>query len=1085
MSNSHSSHGSKSSSDSAQNSSSPDDCSHSEGQHGSSSSAPRIEAVSCVVSGVQPSFLLQWHQHSSAPIAIVVTDDSGQAIPGESSDLSANGGRWQATVTLDPSLRYWIQLLPQHGSGFASNRVALLFMPVSGVMAFYDGLYLSLAWQTQPATEQTRIELHTSAGVQVVVAEGSATRFEVAPGLRDSPAPWWVNLTPLASASSGPTSDPLPIASRRPSLLRLQVVGSAGELPLLSYLQLALEIAVAGDGSDLPALVVAVMDRGTTIATSEPLSVSWQPAAEGVQGSLTAELNGGFDCGAALEVVVRLSGSSGATGPSSSAVPLLLLPPAEVAVVVAEQGEALELSATITPASGAQPPTGNLIAITGPERPTDPGQAAMGCRQQLSLAGVVAGGEYRLYAAASCGVSSSQWLGAVGRVAQGDGPNGSGVLLITSAPQIDSIEIDAGLARISWSALDEAAVRGYQLSVSSGGRPEPRGEFSTTIAELAVAGHSLWFTVAGLGQGVTGPSSRPVQALASAPTGATACWAPAGGCTLSWEAPAGEGAAGYRLEIRAGDQLLHSATTSDCRYPLPTGLPAGPLNFRVAAVASAPVRLRGPWSRPQAILSSAPAALRLHYDGATLHASWAAVPAALGYRLTLLAEGEAQGESLLVTAPAAHFALPFDPALRYSLAVQAQSGSDVGPAALAELFQAGLYPQFAADQTPALIPAVEPSMAAHVISIGLPALFTTPPDPAQLPCVPPFTLLAANAPYAYQLDLAGTAEALPWSFDGEPMRADLLAAYRRFLLALESIGATPAGLRAVQAAIAGAMPQSFAETLRYAYGLAAAEGYVDLLPGMALRVEYEAYQTLPAGTPDQARLNGYTTSAVARYPIASFWEAGSPYPVLDPFIGALTGLAGTTVYPPQQVLLKQAGAGGLIDSGYAALRQPLLRLVYPQEFADADSPGAPIAQYSAMLLAAASLQQLEEATIAARAGLDASPYAAVFYFRGRATLVPEIAVSVDGASHWLPLGTTLGDLLASRARAPASGGLPLVGIGLTRGPGAAPAGLAAEYSLSGTPLRVDWVPAAHPALLALPLLGGDCITLESAVGRQP
>src|SRR6202035_4800182 len=227
---------------------------------------------------------------------------------------------------------------------------------------------------------------------------------------------------------------------------------------------------------------------------------------------------------------------------------------------------------------------------------------------------------------------------------------------------------------------------------------------------------------------------------------------------------------------------------------------------------------------------------------------------------------------------------------------------------------------------------------------------------------------AGTAPYSYVLTIAGTPSALPWTFAADLVRADLYTAYTNFLRELESSKATAFGIQTVQAAIARAMPQTFAETLLYSYGFTGKSGWTDLRPGMVLRVEYESYQTMGAATPDQAMLNGFITSAVAQYQITRSAKNAEGFTTLDAFIGLLTGLGGTKVTPPPVTLRKQAGGGGLIDSGYPLMQQQFLRLVYPPSFPSTNQPGTPYPEFNALLIAASKLSELDAATRAVRSG---------------------------------------------------------------------------------------------------------------------
>jgi hypothetical protein len=61
-------------------------------------------------------------------------------------------------------------------------------------------------------------------------------------------------------------------------------------------------------------------------------------------------------------------------------------------------------------------------------------------------------------------------------------------------------------------------------------------------------------------------------------------------------------------------------------------------------------------------------------------------------------------------------------------------------------------------------------------------------------------------------------------------------------------------------------PLQLSEALFYRYGFNAVSGYVDLMPGMRLRIEYGSFQSIGPGQP----LNSFTGSGVGYYEISTF-----------------------------------------------------------------------------------------------------------------------------------------------------------------------------------------------------------------------
>ncbi|HYJ31035.1 MAG TPA: hypothetical protein VEW25_11930, partial [Allosphingosinicella sp.] len=689
-----------------------------------------------------------------------------------------------------------------------------------------------------------------------------------------------------------------------------------------------------------------------------------------------------------------------------------------------------------------------------------------------------------LYAAQASGASIGPWTGSAGYPGTGD-PSGQGAALVTSIPALTAIAVgDDGVATLTWSAVTDAGVTGYCVSAIVSGAVAATATFTGTAGSLPAAAPDVSYSVAAIAGAVGGPASAAVPAIAAPPRALAAAWSSTGTqCVLSWLAPEGGAApSAYTLDIYDGETSVHTATPGGLSYAVPTAVlnESNRFTFRVAATAAGPPALTGPASAAAGIVSAAPQGLTVEYDGTTLRAAWRPVPGAAGYRIVLLLAGVESGDPWFTSTPATSVPLAFDSTKAYSLAVQATGPGATGPATSAAVFGAGVYPRFAAGEAAALIPATAPTMAAHEIAIGLPQIFVTAPGGA-LPSEPPFALTPGTSPYSYVLTIAGSAAALPWTFTADPVRADLYAAYGTFLAALDGAGATPLGIQTVQEAIARAMPQTFAETLLYSYGFTGGTGYADLKPGMVLRAEYESYQTMGAGTPNQAELNGFITTAVAQYAIIRSSGGATTFTGLDAFIARLVASGGTAVTEPPVVGRKQPGAGGIIDSGYTQMQRPFLRLVYPESFPSTAETGTPFPEFNAVLLAASKLSDLDAATDNVRRGSPAGGGIGVLYFRGRTTLIPQLRVLVDGAEQCAPLGTTVGDILAERSMEPSAVGLALTGISLIRGTGAALVGSPPAYDAGGgTGVRLDWSPAADAGLLALPLLGGDRIQLGGA-----
>src|SRR6185295_9334205 len=123
---------------------------------------------------------------------------------------------------------------------------------------------------------------------------------------------------------------------------------------------------------------------------------------------------------------------------------------------------------------------------------------------------------------------------------------------------------------------------------------------------------------------------------------------------------------------------------------------------------------------------------------------------------------------------------------------------------------------------------------------------------------------------------------------------------------------TPLGWRMVQDAISRAMPQTFAESLFYAYAFKPNEGYIDLRPGMLLRADFESYQYLGADQTNKF-INGFVSTSNAVYDVGSYVTANNQWLTgFDAFLSLVTQ-TGSTVPPPQSQGTTASGGGGIVD----------------------------------------------------------------------------------------------------------------------------------------------------------------------------
>ncbi|MFC5889730.1 hypothetical protein RMN57_32890 [Kitasatospora sp. CM 4170] len=503
------------------------------------------------------------------------------------------------------------------------------------------------------------------------------------------------------------------------------------------------------------------------------------------------------------------------------------------------------------------------------------------------------------------------------------------------------------------------------------------------------------------------------------------------------------------------------------RSPIVLTLPDGIPNTAAIALRGVANLSVSPLGNAAVLLTTAPTGVTVAYDGAELRVSWDALPSPLidGYRVCTVAGGTV---TVLGDTATASGRWPVDiddtsttVVVRPLAPLAVGTPSEPVPVFTEALVVGGSY----------LAPQLGPVLTAADLTLGLPELFVTPQlDPVELPLG--FVLTPADAgPYAYTLLIP---EASPvWDFTDRP---DVIGRWAELLAELQPLGITPYGVAALTEAVSRSMPQTFAETLYFAYGLRFDRGFFDLRPGLVLRVEYEAYQIAPGGQGDP--LSGFVTTGVADYEVASYENAGTWTNGLDAFLAGLARQNGVDVPNPSGPAAGQLyGSGGVFDLFAKALRLPYARLVFPRTLLPTTTPGSLWPQQNAVLLSAATLDALDAATENVRRQDPPGSGVAAAYLRGRAVVRAMVRISVNGASRLVPVGTTLGNVLASEGRRPSAVPVPLSGVTMHRPRTAA----ALDGPAGDWPVLPGWRPR-DPAALGLPLLHGDRLDLATGLG---
>ena len=662
------------------------------------------------------------------------------------------------------------------------------------------------------------------------------------------------------------------------------------------------------------------------------------------------------------------------------------------------------------------------------------------------------------------------------------GPSSDVLQAILHAPQILTAEIEGDVGRLTWRSVPDPAASAYRVCASSGPATVSCLVVPATAATFAWPTGADAISISATSADAIGPTTH-VKVLSHAPFSVGAQFANTGNCSVGWNPdPA---ASAYDISVMNGAVSVYSSTvqgslTTSAAVPSALFAPLGAYSVRVRKRGTdSNTVLIGPWSDPQSVQVQSPTNVRVDCNGGSVVVAWDDMDGATGYRAVLLCNGITIGSPASTALTAASFPMPTDLTKAYTVVVQAITASGSGmPSAPMAIFQPCYMLSQSQTALPHIVPAMTPSSAPFDIRLELPQIFVAAPI-GTLPVSAQFVMSTTSSltlPYALTIPSTSVA----WSFVSVA-RGTLASAYSGLMANLESLAATPIGIRSVQDAISRSMPQTFDETLRYAYGFSPENGYIDLKPGMILRADYEAYQYLGSSAPDSGYINGYTGAAIAEYEVQSYLNDALWLTGFDAFLARVAAAQGVIVPTPDSSGdgLEQ-GAGGIIDTFFPQFQQPYCRLIYPTDFLPQNSTGSAKPKDNAVLIAGPSLSAIAIATNNLRNGLAVTGVA-VLYFRGRASLTAVIRVCVNGAWRTVPIGTTVGNVLASMGTRPPIAGLALNGITLRRAMGMAILDsdvLTDGYDVgSSMRIRFDWRPGtqynAVSDWLELPLLHGD------------
>lgn len=250
----------------------------------------------------------------------------------------------------------------------------------------------------------------------------------------------------------------------------------------------------------------------------------------------------------------------------------------------------------------------------------------------------------------------------------------------------------------------------------------------------------------------------------------------------------------------------------------------------------------------------------------------------------------------------------------------------------------------------------------------------------------------------------------------DAVRADFVS-FRKTLEKAEIAGhIKPRGAERIAARIAELVPAPPASALFYHYGFAKQadkRATIDLLPGMRVRLEHGLYQldpeALSSGSPTQAQ--GYIGTGSSYFSIQDFHDdTATPRRYVDAFTGTLRGMGAleTQSAPPRLT--------GAAEIDLAVRR--FLRVIYPTTLWDSTKINPDLPGQRPLLVVAETYCGLAEPAVDCTKVAPDSPTLLGrdrLFFRARSLPIPEIAVTINGEQQYVPVGTTLRNVIRRTA----------------------------------------------------------------------
>jgi hypothetical protein len=200
------------------------------------------------------------------------------------------------------------------------------------------------------------------------------------------------------------------------------------------------------------------------------------------------------------------------------------------------------------------------------------------------------------------------------------------------------------------------------------------------------------------------------------------------------------------------------------------------------------------------------------------------------------------------------------------------------------------------------------------------------------------------------------------------------------------------------------LPLQLSEALLYRYGFNASSGYIDLMPGMRLRIEYGSFQSIGPGQP----LNSFTGSGVGYYDVSTFLKQAN-----GNFVDTIVFNSYLAANRAPYIAPTSSGASSIIDVQSQHGPRRYYRLLYPKTFISPTYMGNPGVAENVTLVGADTLALIRSVTEDYANGkpiLTGTDVDAV-YFAGRALLIPEVLIFVNSVPTWVAIGTTVRNVI--------------------------------------------------------------------------